>query len=148
MEAEQYEFLPFESLFYFEFYSDGPKGKIKKMVRFKLINIGGIDYYNLSFGDWDEDKKRIDDLVVTNNNDTEKILTTVAAAVIIFIKRFPDYSVYAKGSTAARTRFYRIVITTNWEIIDPILEVYGLINNKWEPFKKNVNYEAFFVKRK
>ncbi len=32
--------------------------------------------------------------------------------------------VYAKGSTPARTRLYQIDIISNWDQIEPLLEVY------------------------
>lgn len=32
--------------------------------------------------------------------------------------------VYAKGSTPARTRLYQIGIISNWDQIEPLLEVY------------------------
>ena len=35
-----------------------------------------------------------------------------------------------------------------WEDVRMDFEVYGLKNGRWGAFKKNVNYEAFFVKRR
>jgi hypothetical protein len=35
----------------FEFESDGPKGKIKKVVRYSPQNANGITDFNLGFGD-------------------------------------------------------------------------------------------------
>ena len=74
MNLDGYEFLPGESLFIFEFFSEGPKGKVKKVIRFGLKNADGNSYFNLSFGDLNEQKKKIDDLVVTNNQDKQKVL--------------------------------------------------------------------------
>ena len=51
MNIERHEFLIAESLIEFEFESDGPKGKIKKIVSFSPHNSDGITYFNLAFGD-------------------------------------------------------------------------------------------------
>ena len=148
MALERYEFLHSKSPFSFLFISDGPKGKILKIVAFELKYIDGKEFFNLSLVDWNPKKKQGDDLIVTNNNDRDKVFATVGAAVLKFIENFPRARVYAKGSTVARTRLYQMAIVTNWKEIDSILEVYGSLNNKWQPFKKNINYEAFFVQRK
>ncbi|MCU0440570.1 MAG: hypothetical protein MUC49_21965 [Raineya sp.] len=50
----------------YEFISEGPKGKIKKIVQF--TETGTDDVYNLAFGDYNEETKSIDDLAVTNND--------------------------------------------------------------------------------
>jgi len=44
---------------------------------------------------------------------------------------------------------YQIGISSNWNEIDPLLYVYGYEQDKgWQPFRKNVNYQAFLVKHK
>ena len=63
----------------YEFDSEGPKGRIRKVVRYTLQNAGGIRYFNLGFGDLNKATDKIDDLAVTDNQDREKILATVAA---------------------------------------------------------------------
>ena len=35
-----------------------------------------------------------------------------------------------------------------WEDVETDFEVCGLKDGRWRAFKKNVNYEAFLVKRK
>ena len=73
----------------------------------------------------------------------------IAATVLEFTRHFPDVIVYAKGSTSARTRLYQIGIVANWKEIEPLLYVFGFEQKKgWEPFQRNVNYQAFLVKRK
>jgi hypothetical protein len=39
-------------------------------------------------------------------------------------------------------------INKHWERISPIFEVFGLKEERWEPFKKVVNYDAFLGRRK
>ena len=73
----------------FEFFSEGPHGRIKKNVQFNKIIItdSGDDIYNLGFGDFNEKENKVDDLVVSNNRDSKKILATVAATVLLFMER-------------------------------------------------------------
>ena len=148
MNIEQYPFSTNEDYLDFEFFSEGPKGKIKKFVRYSPQNVNGITYFNLSFGDWDENKRQVDDLAVTNNQDRNKVLATVAMTVMSFTEHFPDVIVYATGSTKSRTRLYQMSIGMYWDEIEPLLYVYGSINGHWQPFRKKVNYEAFLIKRR
>ena len=149
MNLNTYKFLASDTFLDFEFESNGPKGKVRKIVRYSPQNAGGITYFNLGFGDLNPKTGKIDDLAITNNQDREKILATIAATVLEFTQHFPDVMVYAKGSTPARTRLYQIGISANWSEIEPLLHVFGYEqNNSWQPFRKNVNYEAFLVKRK
>lgn len=148
MTLDRYTFSTNETFLDFEFESDGPNGKIKKVVRYSPQNANGTTYFNLAFGDWNEQAGKIDDSAVSNNLDRDKILATVAATVIEFTKHFPDIPVYAQGSNQARTRLYQMGISANWEQIETILDVYGFYNGKWEPFKRNVNYNAFLARCK
>ena len=148
MNLERYDFSTNETFLDFEFESEGPKGKIKKIVRYSPQNANGITYFNLGFGDRNEETGKIDDRSVSNNKDRERVLATVAATVLAFTQHFPDVMVYAKGSTPSRTRLYQMGIVANWDEIEPLLEVFGFANGQWERFSKNVNYEAFLVLRK
>jgi hypothetical protein len=149
MGLETYEYLTDDNHLDFEFYSEGPKGKIRKIVRYRPGNSGGITYFNLGFGDWNPATDKIDDLVVTNNRDKLKVLATIALTVLDFTQYFPDAPIYVRGSTPSRTRLYQIGISLNWNKIDPLLYVYGYgINGRWQRFQKNMHYRAFLIKRK
>jgi hypothetical protein len=148
MNLERYEFFADDTLTHFEFVSEGPKGKVKKMIRFIPRYADGATLFHLSFGDWNEKKRQIDDLTKTNNHDPKKVLATVAAAVLAFTEQFPDMSVYATGSTPARTRLYQMGIASHWQEIESKLYVSGFRKNKWEPFIKGVKYEAFLVRKR
>lgn len=87
---------------FFEFYSEGPKGVIKKVVEYQKTSDNNI--YNLAFGDFNEILNSIDDLSVTNNGDSSKVLATVASTVYAFIDKHPNAWVIATGSTSSRTR--------------------------------------------
>jgi hypothetical protein len=148
MHLDRYKCTANETLLEYEFFSDGPNGKIRKLIVFTPHNIGGVTYFNLGFGDYIENTGKVNDLAVSDNKDTEKVLATVAATVMEFIISFPDMIVYARGSTRARTRLYQMGIAANWNEIQSLLDVLGFINGQWYPFEKNVNYEAFIVFKK
>lgn len=147
MNLERYEYVISRNFQEYSFESSGPKGIFKKKISFLLINTGGLTYFHLGFGDLDENGD-IDDLAVSNNKDTEKILSTVAMAVLELLKHFPDMAVYAEGSTPARTRLYQISIAKYLDTISSLVSIYGLRNDSWEVFEKNVSYDAFLVVRK
>jgi hypothetical protein len=131
----------------FEFDSIGPKGTVRKVVRYSEINIR--NFYNLGFGDKDPTTDFISDLTVTNNNDSQKVLATVAATLYAFTDTHVGAIIIATGSTEARTRLYRMGITNNLKEIEQDFEVLGLnANTEWEPFRKNITYGAFLIRRK
>src|SRR5690606_4928818 len=148
MNLEHYQFKTNHSHLDFEFESVGPKGKIKKIVRFSPQNANGITYFNLAFGDLHTETGIISDFSKSNNGDREKTLTTIARIVLVFTEHFPDVMVYAQGSTPARTRLYQMGICGKIDEIQEILHVYGYTNGKWQLFETKVNYEAFLVSRK
>ena len=131
----------------FDFISEGPRGSIKKRVEYKQMEQNQI--YNLAFGDVNEATNEIDDKVISNNNDTIKVLTTVVSTVYRFTEKYPNATVYAEGSNAARTRLYRIGISNNLEELMEEFHVAGFLPNVgWRIYEKNKDYSAFFIKRK
>ena len=136
MNLDTYNYKTHESILGFEFYSEGPNGRVKKIVRFSPQHSNGITYFNLTFGDWNENNNQIDDRAITNNQDRNKILATIASIVLDFTSHFPDVIIYAKGSTPARTRLYQISLAVNWQEIDRMLFVYGFRDWNWHHFQK------------
>lgn len=126
----------------YEFFSQGPKGAIKKVIRFQSL---GNDSYNLAFGDWDEMNQKIDDSVRSNNEDRNKVLATVALTVLDFVKQHPQAIIFAQGSTPSKTRLYQMGIAQNRHEIQQRFVIMGIINNKLVPFNTGINYEAFVV---
>lgn len=53
--------------------------------------------------------------------------------------------IYVEGSTAERTRLYRIIISRELSEIEKIFTIYGLLGSDTEIFKKNQNYNAFVI---
>jgi hypothetical protein len=146
MKIPKYPLASSESLMTFEFVSEGTKGLIHKLVRYQPTNLK--DIYNLAFGDKDHTTGNIDDTVISNNGDSEKVLATVVATVYAFTDRYPNVWIYATGSTKSRTRLYRMGITKFLSEVDEDFEVLGELNDEWETFRKDVEYEGFLVRRK
>lgn len=145
MHLPRYPYRTNHSFLDYEFVSEGPKGNVKKIVRFTNI---GNNIYNLAFGDLDEQSGEISDIAITNNADSRKVLATVASTVYDFTGNYPGALIIAKGSTVSRTRLYRMGITNHRKQISADFEVYGLSGNNWEPFKERRDYEAFLIHRK
>ncbi len=76
------------------------------------------------------------------------MLATVVATLYAFTDKHPDAMVYATGVSKTRTRLYQIGISKYLNEALSDFEIYGQVNNEWGIFKKDVNYNAFLVKRK
>lgn len=150
MHLDRYEYSWDNKWLGFEFYSEGPKGKIKKVVRFRKVNVEpGATYFNLGFGDWNEKKQRVDDFIVSGNKDADKVLSTVASLVLKFTEHYPDAVIFVQGSSPARTRRYQMGLCKYWDEIEPLFNVFGQIDDQaFVPFRKGINYKAFVVQRK
>lgn len=146
MNLPRYHLTAGDKLTTFEFISEGPKGRIPKLIQISPTNVK--DMYNLAFGDKDRRTGRINDTIISNNGDSEKVLATVVATVYAFTDKYPDSLIYATGSSSSRTRLYRMGITKYITEVEKDFEVLGLKGNGWHPFKKGEEYGAFLVKRK
>jgi len=141
----KYELKAEKSLMVFEFLSQGPKGRIPKLIKFSETHLK--DFYNLAFGDKDIETGEIDDLTISNNGDSEKVLATVVSAVYAFTDKNRNAWVYATGSTQSRTRLYKRGISKYYEEAVKDFEIYGLFENEWIDFNPNTDFEAFLIKR-
>ena len=146
MQLERYELKAEQSLKVFEFTSEGPRGRISKIVQFGETNLKGL--FNLAFGDKDPTTGEIDDAVVSNNNDSDKVLATVVATVYSFTKKYPGVWVYATGSTKARTRLYRMGLTKYLIEILEDFDLYGQRLGDWEPKSPIVRMDKSLEKYK
>ena len=123
----------------YEFFSEGPMGRIRKVIQYEKL---GENFFNLAFGDWNEELQQADDSSRSNNGDRDKVLATVAFTVLDFTDQFPNARIVAEGSTPARTRLYQMGMADNLlEIIDDF-EIYGLLGVIWSSFS-----EAGIMKR-
>jgi hypothetical protein len=145
MEWERYDIEEGGDGLTYDFYSDGPKGRIRKAIKFQHWPEMGHNVYNLSFGDYDEATDRILDNTVSNNGDYRAILRSVADSVEKFVNSHPQAIILIKGLTASRSRLYQMGIAFAWSEITNRYEVWGRQANEWSPFEKGINYEEFLV---
>jgi len=149
MLQERYEYRRVGSFWQYEFFSEGPKGRIRKLIVYKYLGtLEGHAYYNLGFGDYDPVLKKINDLTVSNNLDRDKVLATVAATATDFTMHYPGCRIVVKGSTAARTRLYQMQIAANYEMISEMFDIQGQTADlEWVPFTGGKNYRGFIFER-
>jgi hypothetical protein len=147
MNLDKYSIVARNDHMSYEFYSEGPKGLIKKVILYKKLD-WDKNIFSLGFGDWDEKTQNVDDKVTSNNSDRDKVLATVAATVLDFAKRNPGAIVYAEGATPSRTRLYQMGIRAHWSEINMQFDIRGYRQGEWETFHPGNNYEAFAVRIK
>ena len=147
MKYSKYEYKADEDLHFYEFVSVGENGEVKKVVEYSRMNIE--NFYNLGFGDYDEERQEVNDRVVTNNGDSLKVLATVASTVYAFTGRHPDAHIFATGSTEVRTRLYRMGITNNLVEIRKDFHVYGMRQDEtFEEFIVREDYVGFLITKR
>ena len=146
MQVDKYTLKSGTDLTIFEFISEGPKGAIQKLILFQPTT--EPEFYNLAFGDKDSLTGDLSDLAVSNNQDTEKVLATVVAALYAFFDHFPDAYVYATGSTAARTRLYRMGISRFYADMQRDFYLYGQVADDFLSFEIGEEYDGFLAARK
>jgi hypothetical protein len=142
---EKYNYTSDKTFKVYSFMSNGPNGPIQKIAKFNEI---APNIYNFGFGDYNPKTGDISDTSTSNNQDTGIILGTVGNIIYDFTNVFIEALIFIEGTDAARTRLYQININKHWERIEPVFEVFGLRGERWEPFKKGINYEAFLGRRK
>ena len=145
MHLSRYSYKVNDNFLDYEFTSIGPKGYIKKVARFTRL-AGNI--FSLGFGDLQEKTDDIDDMTVTNNGDSRKVLATVAHIVYDFTAKHPNARIIARGSTASRTRLYRMGITNHWNEINSDFKLFGRKNKIWQAFEIGKEYDTFLIQRR
>lgn len=149
MKHERYDdLLISDDYLEFGFVSSGPKGDIPKIIQFAPTQDETM--VTLAFGNRKEDGT-IDDMARDDNKDRNKILATVVFAVKFFCKAYPNKWVLFAGSTAERTRLYRMAICLNLEELTIDFEILGLLADMNTfldvPFEKGVDYIGFMVRK-
>lgn len=144
MNQPAYPFEQISEALLFEFESVGPSRRIKKIIEYAPLAIEG-ELYNLGLFDVTE-AGEYDDLSVSNNQDLEKIMVTVVRTLLLFFQQHPNAQVFFTGSTASRTRLYRIVIGKVWTETQPQFELRGIRNDQIESFDPDRNYEGFLIR--
>jgi hypothetical protein len=129
----------------FDFISTGRNGDVLKRVAFSKTEQENI--YNLALGDVDEEND-INDYAVTDNGDRNKVLATVVSIVEAYTKRFPDRWIFFRGSTAERTRLYRIAVGLHLDELSRLYEIRAYVDGDVVPFVKDLKINAILIKRK
>lgn len=142
---EKYSYSIDKTFKVYSFTSKGPNGFVRKVARFTELS---TNLYNFGFGDYESQTGGISDSVVSNNQDTDLIMGTVGSIIYDFTNLFVNAFIFITGSCAARTRLYQININKHWQRIEPVFEVFGLKDDKWFPFTKGINYDAFLGRRR
>jgi len=145
MELNKYAVVSDSDHIFYEFLSEGPRGRIRKVIYYNEI---AENMFNLSFGDWDETERRINDTIRTNNADRDRVLATVASTVLDFIVHHPGAAILVIGATSSRTRLYQIGLMLYWNDIIPLFDIIGYADGKWLVVQKGKNYTAFLLKAK
>jgi len=143
MNLARYPFEKYREKYYYQFYSIGPQGSVRKLVCFDLYDNSPYPTFNLSFGDANEYSDEINDLAKTNNSDGLKVLLTVALIALEFLRYRPRVWISAQGSTPARNRLYQMWIVKYWNVISQIFTVLGYVDGHHYPFERGINYEGF-----
>lgn len=146
MRNKFYQYLTKDDSLWFEFESISEKKTVKKIVIFSPIDEDSY-LYNLTLVDAFPDGSYSDNSI-TNNEDMPKVIATVIQILCNFFKKYPYKSVYIEGSSPARTRLYKIIITKELSEIEKVFGIYGVTDNKLEDFEKNKNYHGFIINLK
>lgn len=97
--------------------------------------------FSLGLGDELSDGT-LSDITITDNKDMEIVIGSVAFAITIFLRTFPERSVFIRGSTDSRTRLYRIILSHSKNEIMSRFSMYGLLYTSDRP------YTAFLIRTK
>jgi hypothetical protein len=140
---QHYPFSSREDKLLYYFFSEGPQGKILKVIIFQLTDSGN---WNLAFGDYG--KEDIDDKIISNNNDLFKVMKTVIACTYDFSEKYPDRIIQVIPVDEKRKLLYHGILKRNLEIIGKKFWIDGLRNDLIETFDvKNQYQEFYFIKK-
>jgi hypothetical protein len=120
----------------------------QKVVAFKQSEENDL-LYSLVFGNVG-DNGEIDVHSTNASNENMKIiLGTVISTIEIFFKHHPDRIITFTGSTPARTRLYRAVISKFIDNQELSYNIYGFsTDGKVEIFQKHESYIGYFIQKK
>ena len=128
-----------------DFLSIGRYGPLSKRITFTRTELENT--YNLAFGDIDGNDN-IDDYKISDNGDRDKVLATIAYVVGLYTDKYPERWILFRGSNKERTRLYRMAIGLNLEELAEKFDIYGLTQAGIVKFSKNMEINAFLIRRK
>lgn len=111
MRKEPYQF-EHDGITEYKFISEGPKGRITKVVQFIPLQREGL--FNIGFGDLTAAGK-VDDTIESNNKDIVKVLATVIHIIEDFLTENPHVKVFFAGSNSQRTEIYRFILSRHFK---------------------------------
>ncbi|MCB0517891.1 MAG: hypothetical protein H6577_24945 [Lewinellaceae bacterium] len=138
MLGETYPIKPSPNKLYYLFTSEGPRGRILKIVLFQNI---GENSYNLAFGDFIAGQ--LDDEVVSDNRDFVKVLSTVAACAYDFVKANPGVKLEIDPVDERRKMLYNAVFKRHHIFIQQQFRILGVIADVPEPYSAEKMYDLF-----
>jgi hypothetical protein len=127
----------------YQFISEGPKGNITKRVYFQETT--RENYVSLLMGDYDYKTGETDFYNVSNNGDRDKVLATIVDICYNYFELYTTHVITFTGANDARTRLYQMAINTYFDELSLDFHIYGELNKATEPFRKNINYSAFYI---
>jgi hypothetical protein len=120
----------------FRFTSIGPKGKIEKIIEFRLFQ---KNRWNLAFGDIKDNDW--EDNIISDNNDMRIVLQTVVNTVHLFFEKHSDQEVYIEPLDNQRKILYNRIFQQKWAEIEPLFSVKGMVD---EDVFENYNPKKLF----
>ena len=146
MTHPRYEIRSSDDSLHYVFVSEGPKGRILKLVDYAYLDEIGV--WNLGFGDYNANTGRVDDQVVSDNGDGRKVLATVVATLMFFFEQHPKETVLFTGSTTTRTQVYGRIIAMYYQEFSAEFVVTGLDDSFNEyPFDSSSEFAAYQIKK-
>ena len=141
MDREPYLFTEIQPLVY-TFVSKGPKGVIKKFVVYQPTD--SPDEYSIAL--LDETAAGFSDSTVSDNKDMDRVLATVIETMTLFLDQNPYASLVFTGSSEARTRLYRAVVSRYVDRVSEKFDIYGVVNDDYEKFVVSRPYTSFIIR--
>ena len=116
----------------FAFISEGPRGRLPKLVTFEPTDVESVFTVGLFTGTAVERDPERHQRDRTDNGDARRVVDTVIAAIDRFLDRFPDrwvtYDGYFGGRfDPVRMRLYRMAITANLAYLQTRVTMYGIL---------------------
>lgn len=143
MKSEFYSYVVDDACLLFEFDSISNLKVIRKIIVYSPFP-DNPNLFNLALGDL-MDSGQVSDMSVSNNSDMDKVIATVIQTMFRFFERHSDCLLYIIGSTAERTRLYRIIITKELVEASKYFRIYGIIESEIESFLPNRSYDSFVL---
>jgi hypothetical protein len=141
MITEYYPYYDLPAKAHYVFESLGDKKSVFKVV---ILTLNKENIWNLGFGDLKDDGF-IDDSVITNNRDAAKVIRTVAKIAIDFLVQNPTIILEIKPVDEKRKRLYNSVFQRYFIEIDPIFDLFGILEKEKEIYKPSKFYDGFQI---